>query len=529
MEWGGITEDALLAEILVRVPVRRAQSYARLSKQMRRVAQRVLEQQLCLNPEQASAFLDAMRGHNVFLTGGAGVGKSHTLRLIRGWLERVGREYALTASTGCAAAIIGATTFHSTLGIGLAVKGPAFYVHKILKEDKGRMLRLRKLETLIVDEIGMLDGQLFDKAGAVVSQVRTSHLERDGTLVHGGSPGPYGGAQLVVCGDFMQLPPVEVETKKWVFQSKAWAALGFRNHLLTTVHRQSGDDRFAEVLGRMRLGHSTHEDWRYLVDNDAHRGDGNPQSALRLFATNAPADQVNWETLLATVGQTSGPNWWEHGLFNQSHGSSYGSYWFNAPPHVFRALDEGNERLLEHCPAPKVLWMCQGARVMCLKNLHSRLVNGSLGTVTRIERKMYVRPSGQVDGIQVAIVVLFDGLLGAAPFEHIFHVDSHRMPDRATCEFSIRDNKDKKAKASRLQLPLRLAWACSIHKSQGMSLDRVVIDFSKCFSDGQAYTALSRVRSLAGAWLIGLEYRHMRMVSRCAKQWYDELPLQKWE
>ena len=155
-----------------------------------------------------------MRGHNVFLTGGAGVGKSHTLRLIRRWLERVGREYALTASTGCAAAIIGATTFHSTLGIGLAVKGPAFYVHKILKEDKGRMLRLRKLETLIVDEIGMLDGQLFDKAGAVVSQVRTSHLERDGTLVHGGSPGPYGGAQLVVCGDFMQLPPVEVDDQE---------------------------------------------------------------------------------------------------------------------------------------------------------------------------------------------------------------------------------------------------------------------------------------------------------------------------
>jgi len=522
-EWGGITDDALLVQILVDVPVRRAQSFARLSKQMRRVAQRVLEIQFGLNPEQASAFLDAMRGHNVFLTGGAGVGKSHTLGIIRVWLERIEREYALTASTGCAAAIVGAATFHSTLGIGLAVKGPAFYAHKILKEDKGRRTRLRNLETLIIDEIGMLDGQLFDKAGQVVAQVRTSHVDSSGALVRNGTTGPYGGVQVIACGDFMQLPPVQVEAKKWVFQSKAWAALGFRNHLLTTVHRQSGDDRFAEVLGRMRLGQSTHEDWRYLVENDAHKGGGDPQSALRLFATNAPADQVNWETLLATVGQAEGPNWWEPTAVSPH------AHRFRAPPHMFRALDEGATHLLEHCPAPKVLWLCEGARVMCLKNLLDRLVNGSLGTVTRIARKMYARPSGQVDGIQVEIVVLFDGLLGAAPFEHVFQVDSHRMPDRAVCEFSIRDTKDKKAKACRQQLPLRLAWACSIHKSQGMSLDRVVIDFSKCFSDGQAYTALSRVRSLAGAWLIGLEYRHMHMVSRFAKRWYEALPLARWE
>ena len=95
-------------------------------------------------------------------------------------------------------------------------------------------------------------------------------------------------------------------------------------------------------------------------------------------------------------------------------------------------------------------------------------------------------------------------------------------------KFSVLGDKGKEI-ACRIQIPLKLAWAVSIHKSQGMSLDRVVIDFSKCFSDGQAYTALSRVRSLAGAWLIGLEYRHMRMVSRFAKQWYDELPLQQWE
>ena len=181
----------------------------------------------------------------------------------------------------------------------------------------------------------------------------------------------------------------------------------------------------------------------------------------------------------------------------------------------------GGEHALDNCPAPKALYLCVGARVMCLKNLGANLVNGSLGRVVSVTLTFTGgKPS-------VGIVVMFDGLLGSEPFSHTFKTHDPDAPDDMTNKFTVRGS-DNKEKASRIQIPLRLAWACSIHKSQGMSLDRVVINFDRCFEDGQAYTALSRVRSLEGAWLLNLQFKHMGMVSKKAKQWYAEMDTQQW-
>jgi ATP-dependent exoDNAse (exonuclease V) alpha subunit len=198
-------------------------------------------------------------------------------------------------------------------------------------------------------------------------------------------------------------------------------------------------------------------------------------------------------------------------------------------PYPITALDwtpRGTEHRLEHCPVPKQLWLCMGARVMCLKNITDRLVNGSVGAVHHVE--VVSDASGKVVGLDIS--VKFDGQLGDDAFFHTFHTHRDGLAEdvQRVNRFSVRDEKQKEV-AYRIQIPLRHAWACSIHKAQGCSLERVIIDFEGCFADGQAYTALSRVRTLAGAWLVNLREQHMRMVSRQAKRWYEALDVQQWE
>ena len=165
---------------------------------------------------------------------------------------------------------------------------------------------------------------------------------------------------------------------------------------------------------------------------------------------------------------------------------------------------------------------------MCLKNITDRLVNGSVGTVHGVERA--VKPDQPLVVIGIDICVRFDGQLGEDAFFHTFHTHRDGLAEdvNKVNRFSVRDDKQKEV-AYRIQIPLRHAWACSIHKAQGCSIERVVIDFEGCFADGQAYTALSRVRTLAGAWLVNLRERHMGMVSRQAKRWYETLDVQQWE
>lgn len=535
-EWGGVVDDALLCAIVLQVPMREGQRLARLSKQLRRIAPRCLETQLELCPEQALAFLDAMRGKNVFLTGGAGVGKSHTLQTIK---QHLGQdEFVTTASTGCAAAIIGAMTFHSCCGIGIGTAPVYVYVNKIKKENRYVFNRLRGMKTLIIDEVGMLDGHLFDKAGEVVGAVRRDY---GGEYQHLGENAratrPFQGLQLIVCGDFMQLPPVKVKECGWIFRSKAWAFLNLRNHVLTRIHRQGSDPVFANVLARMRVGNGTDDDLKYLINNCA--GESTPEpadpsvdepDALRLFARNKPADEHNWGRFCETVHQMTGHPFW---MANDTIPAGMGPFRsFRNVPYPICALDTADvpdavRRRIEDCPAPRLLWLCRGARVMCLKNLTPELVNGSVGTVVEITKEMEPPPL-QRRVKWVSVVVRFDGMLNGDSFHHTFHTYHEDLPDdvKAANRFSIHDDKHKEI-ACRIQMPLRHAWACSIHKSQGMSLERVVIDFEGCFEDGQAYTALSRVRTLAGAWLVNLTRRHLRMASVAAKRWYAMLDVQQ--
>lgn len=502
-EWYGMTEDEALINIWERLDFRDGHKHRRLSKQMRRVCTRALEKKLKLSPEQAVAFADAMAGRNVFLTGGAGVGKSHTLTQIVKHLTP--ETYAFTASTGCAAAIVGASTLHSTLGIGLATQPAKTYAIKIKKNNPIVFQRVRRIRTLILDECSMLDGLTFNKAGLVVGMLKQDwqHYSED-YMSKLENFKLWQDMQIICCGDFMQLPPVQVKDNGWIFASRAWKELKFHNHVLSMIHRQAGDPTFAEVLARARIGKATSADVAYLCENAAQE---DPENGLKLFATNKPADDLNQQRFQQLVDAGN-------------------------MPHAFTAIDWADKpqylEKLANCQVAHKLWLSNGARVMCLRNLiDGKLVNGSVGTVVSI------RPFRDlvVDKIVGATIeVKFDGMMGDDSFTHTFRTYESCMPEAQVArEFEFTVMEGKKKIASRIQIPLRLAWAVSIHKSQGMSLERASIDFNRVFENGQAYTALSRMRTLAGAFLKGLQLRHLLMVSDKARDWYTGLRVEEWE
>ena len=275
----------------------------------------------------------------------------------------------------------------------------------------------------------------------------------------------------------------------------------FRNHLLTLVHRQSGDPEFAEILGRARMGRATQTDVDYLLANAASAP---PEGALHLFAKNEPADQVNETEFKKLIAS-------------------------GAKPHPFKAMDHGPEHMLKSCPAPAKLWVCEGARVMVLRNLDMGIVNGSLGTVEKVTVHTETTAGHNPRVTGASIAVKLDGALGQEPFTYTFHTyDSERPASETDRVYKFSVKEANKVVARRIQIPLRLAWATSIHKAQGMSLDRVIIDFKGCFENGQAYTALSRLKTIAGGYLGNLLLRHLKMISSKALGWYQKLEVQSW-
>lgn len=411
--------------------------------------------------------------------------------------------YVVTASTGCAASIIGAATLHSTMGIGIATQAARTYVHKIKKNMPVVYERTRRIKTLILDEVSMLDGATFNKAGLVAAILRRHGDVSDEEMANPAAFTLWDNIQIICCGDFLQMPPVKASQNGWIFCSRAWKELRFRNHMLTQIYRQSGDLLFAEVLGRIRVGEGLASDLVFLMKHSAAQ---EPANCLQLFAINKPADLLNetrFKELVKPLGQ--------------------------CVPHCFRAIDTGKKlELLEQCQAPPLLWLCDGARVMCLRNLiHGVLVNGSTGTVVSIKPFMDLATQKVCGAL---VVVMFDGMLGAKPFQHTFQTYDSCMSESDVArnmEFTIMEGKNKVA--SRIQIPLRLAWAVSIHKAQGMSLERASINFGGVFENGQCYTALSRMRTLTGVFLKNLTLKHLRMASPKANEWYKSIVFQHWD
>jgi ATP-dependent DNA helicase PIF1 len=388
---------------------------------------------------QQEALTILKTGANVFLTGKPGSGKTYTVNTYTRYLQEAGIPTAVTASTGIAATHIGGITIHSWSGIGIKKSLSKFDVDRIASTER-LSKRISKTAVLIIDEVSMLDGAVLQSVNAVCQAVRQSSE-------------PFGGLQVVLVGDFFQLPPVAREGEapaRFAFTSRAWAALNPLVCYLTEQHRQA-DSEFLDILSALRENTVAQKHRRQLDERCVEPAGPVKNSMTRLYSHNSDVDRINEAQLKKIEGSIK----------------------------AFRMKELGKKSLVEQlrrgCLSPDYLMLKEGAAVMFTKNdPKGKFVNGTLGTV-----------SGWHKHTRLPIVTTKAG----------------RRVEAEPMDWTIEDNGRVLARVT--QVPLRLAWAITVHKSQGMSLDSAVVDLSQAFESGQGYVALSRVRTLQGLYLAG--------------------------
>ncbi|HSX35503.1 MAG TPA: HRDC domain-containing protein [Patescibacteria group bacterium] len=407
-----------------------------------------------MTQDEALAILEA--GKSVLLTGAAGTGKTYVLNKFISRARKRGQHVAVTATTGLAATHLNGTTIHAWSGIGVHDFVDA---HMTGKMGKTRQDLIKKADVLIIDEISMLHDFRLDMIDFMLRKIR-------------GDDEPFGGMQVILCGDFFQLPPVNRSDSRqgsFVVGAEVWTKNVFTVCYLVEQYRQSSDHDYAQILNGIRAGFLTRTQLNSLRAR-SQAVDDPFAKRTRLLTVNVDVDTVNHEELDELPGKL-------HEYHMQTSGGK--SY---------------VEQLQRSCLAPEVLRLKKNAQVMCIKNAQDRsYVNGSLGSVVGFEK-----------GTDYPMVELVNGRTITV------------RPD--TWELMDGD----KRRAQLMQLPLRLAWAITVHKSQGMTLDAARIDLSRAFVEGMGYVALSRVRSLKHLILDGLNGMALR-VSPLAKQIDAEL------
>jgi ATP-dependent exoDNAse (exonuclease V) alpha subunit len=387
--------------------------------------------------DQARA-IQALEGpNNVFLTGGAGTGKS---TVISGFIK--GQEgVAVLASTGTAAILLQGRTFHSFFGLGIMEGGADSVVERALKH-RGIVQRLKRTRTLLIDEISMIGAAELMCAEKIARKARANSA-------------PWGGLRMIAVGDFTQLPPVtrsqagEAGSERpWCFLSEVWRDSVFDPIVMKEVVR-SRDSDWNRILGELRWGEISE------VSGEVLRSRVAPVSldfkGTRLFARRAQVEILNQDRLKMLPGRA------------------------REYPTLYMGRAQRIDELKRNAPVPEVLYLKQGALVMFRQNdPEYRFVNGTLGRVTQLRD----------DEIEVE---LFSGKT----------VEVH------PATFNMLDAEGEVI-ASASNFPLNLAWACTIHKAQGATLDRVHADLKGVWEHGQSYVALSRVRSLTDLTLEGL-------------------------
>ncbi len=395
-------------------------------------------------------------GASVFLTGEPGSGKSYVAAQYAAYLRGEGVAVSMTASTGIAAAQLGGTTLHAWSGIGTKSTLARADLESIAKNRRVSE-RIKKARVLIIDEVSMLSGQTLSAVAQSCQHVRKPAA-------------PFGGLQVVFVGDFLQLPPIvrpvsgaDMESQDsedhspFAYASRAWRDLGPVICYLTEQHRQM-DSAFTGVLSAIRANRCGKADFDLLAGRRLDH-DTLPHGVTRLFTHNMDVDRINQAELLKLRGEIK-------------------SFVMTASGDRLLA-----ESLKRGCLSPEHLELKRGAVVMFTKNdPEGRFVNGTLGVVSDFARE---------DGYPV-VATRSGSTIVAKP-----------------ADWKINDEENVTAGIS--QIPLRLAWAITVHKSQGMSLDTAVIDLSHAFEYGQGYVALSRVRGLAGLHLLGWNQKALRV------------------
>ena len=410
-----------------------------------------------LNSDQKAASEYILEGGNAFLTGPAGVGKSYLLNyVIQGLCDKHDHRGAtaaaaadpavvVAASTGIAATHINGVTIHSWSGVRLGVGGARVLLPRVL-QNEAACQRWRKARVLVLDEVSMIDGEFFEALDAIGREVRNCRSQ------------PFGGIQIILTGDFFQLPPVSLSRCGFAFESPAWKNAAVKMVELRTVVRQSGDPNFVHLLNRIRLGECPSEITRALENCHVSKKpiplDG--ITATKLYCTNKNVDEENNRKLAQLPGKE---------VRFPSTDSFKGSYSSSAQKQVSQMMDK---------KVPSDLRLKVGAQVFLTRNMPTyNLVNGFRGIVNSFDKES-----------RSPVVLFSNGV---------------RMMVTEVSAFQ----GGSSGAMTRTQLPLKLAWCLTVHKSQGMTIERAELQLDDAFDFGQVYVALSRITSLDGLWVRG--------------------------
>jgi len=481
------------------------------------------------------------RGENVFFTGSAGTGKSVVLRYLVTELRRKHGQFnvGVTASTGLAACNINGQTVHKFLSIGLGLGSPQDLATKIKRNGPAKK-RWMSLRVLIIDEILMIDGKLFTKIDEAAKIIRNNQQ-------------PFGGIQIVCTGDFFQLPPVsKTNESEYCFKSPSWSRAITRTITLKQVFRQKGDSELIDMLNSLRSGNLDPAMIAkfHLLSRKVTYSDG--IEPTELFPTRQEVKRANEMRLRSLRGA---------------------NYVYRAQDNV---MDPYQKKIYDNLMCEELLELKEGSQVMYLKNHPDNIVvNGSIGTVigfvteniwgticSQFGVRELVNPSREF----ILLLQLISGLAGSGTFtdeqRDIFNNLPAEWQSKATKltmdarqmnkadmlpvvnfkaadgeftvilvrreEFSVDQLKAKAIPGSapeqitRVQLPLLLAWAMSIHKAQGQSIDRLRVDLRKIFEKGQVYVALSRATSKDHLEVLNFDHRRIH-VAQEVRDFYKSL------
>ncbi|MCH7759548.1 AAA family ATPase [Patescibacteria group bacterium] len=383
-------------------------------------------------------------GENVFLTGSAGTGKTFLLNQFIKYLRKEKIPVGITASTGISAIHLGGITIHSWSGIGIKKNLSDLEIKKLVKKRK-LVKRIRDTKILIIDEISMFDAQRLDLVDRICRATKDPFRA-------------FGGLQVIMCGDFFQLPPVDGEREgvKFAYDSRVWQQADLRVCYLDQQQRQK-DSVFINILNSIRENRAG-EDILNQLKTRLHKSVAWQSNPTKLYTHNVDVDAIN-DSELSKISETE-----------MTHYMTA-----SGPLDLINALKKG-------CLAPEILKLKKGALVMFIRNNFDQgYVNGTLGIVVDFNQAGYpivkIRSGGEIIAVPIS--------------------------------WSIEENERVIAHIS--QVPLRLAWAITVHKSQGMSLDAAEIDLSKSFVYGMGYVALSRVKELDGIRLMGINNAALRV------------------
>jgi ATP-dependent DNA helicase PIF1 len=386
-----------------------------------------------LSEDQKKALDLLTSDRNVFVTGGAGTGKSYLMKKFMSQIDS--KKFPLLASTGAAAVLVGGRTFHSYFGLGIMEGGPRETVDRAVKNKRVRS-RLRKATGIVLDEVSMISGETLATAEEIARQTRESNA-------------PWGGLRVIAVGDFSQLPPVSQgrTQKDWAFQHDVWKRSDFANVVLREMMR-TRDEGFWRILNDVRVG-SVSKELREFLESRTSIVPEKPFDGTVLYGRRADVDRINLEALEKLPAQVH----------------RFETIYTKVNPNFM-----GDVRV--NFPLPEVLEVKEEALVMLRQNdPEGRWVNGSLGHVKKIS-------SSEIQ------VELLSGALAKIKMATFSQLDA-----------------EGQVVASATNFPLTLAYAMTIHKAQGATLDRVRIDLRELWEPGQAYVALSRVKHGSGIFL----------------------------